>query len=735
MNRHFRSSCAWLLSLAMLAGCRPSQPFYFFEDGDLSHYEGVATKIELADVDVPSLDEVQNSATPHTIGEQQIEEYWDLSLQEVVQLSLENSKVFRQISGQVLATPTQLTSAPGSAQTIYNPAITESDPRFGTEAALSAFDAQFSSSVFWENNDRPVNLAFPNLLARELRQDRSTFQAAVTKNTATGGTATIRQNAAYDWNNNPSNLFPSNWDTNVEAEFRHPLLQGAGADYNRIAGPTGASGFQASSPGFFNGVTIARTNVDIALADFEATVRNFTSDIETAYWELYFAYRNLEAAKDFRDAALNSYRLTNTQVRRGESDALAIARADSEYYIARGEVETAQANLYQTESQLRYVMGLTHTDGRLIRPADEPTNAPVKFDWSEIHTEALSRSVELRRQKWIIKQDELRLLASKNFLMPRLDMVALYRWRGFGDHLASSAEGNNPPFDNAIETMTGGDFQEWQLGLQALVPIGFRQQLSGVRNAQLSLTRDRAILQDQELEVSKQLRDAFANMDRYYVNAKTRHNQRIVAQQELAAAQSRFDLNTDPAASSTILDQVLQAQRRLSEAQRQYYRALTDYMLSIRDLHLRKGSLLEYDGVYLAEGPWPAKAYFDAKKRARERDAGLFLDYGYTRPGVYSRGEFPQNGTEQPGQPTPPSGAKRIEELPAPDSSPSDEETYEGDGASGEMDESGVTQQQRGRRSTANPSYNTRQGSHESHASQPNVRTGQAVASRSWSER
>ena len=692
MNRHFRSSGAWLVSLLLLAGCRPSQPFYFFEDGDLSHYKDRATNIELADVDVPSLDEVQNAATPHLLGEQQIEEYWDLSLQEVVQLSLENSKVFRQISGQVLASPTQLTSAPGSAQTIYNPAITESDPRFGTEAALSAFDAQFTSSVFWENNDRPVNLAFPNLLARELRQDRSTFQAAVTKNTATGGTTTVRQNTAYDWNNNPSNLFPSNWDMNVEAEFRHPLLQGAGADYNRIAGPTGASGFQASSPGFFNGVTIARTNVDIALADFEGTVRNFVSDVETAYWELYFAYRNLEAAKDFRDAAVNSYRLTETQVRRGEADALAIARADSEYFIARGEVETAQANLYQTESQLRYVMGLTHTDGRLIRPADEPTNAPVKFDWSEVHVEALSRSVELRRQKWVIKQDELRLQASKNFLLPRLDMVALYRWRGFGDHLAGDAEGHNPQFDNALETMTDGDYQEWQAGLQALVPIGFRQQLAGVRNAQLTLTRDRAILQDQELEVSKQLRDAFANMDRFFVNAQTRHNQRVRAQDELAAAQARFNLNTDPAASATILDQVLQAQRRLSEAQRQYYRALTDYNLSIRDVHLRKGSLLEYNGVYLAEGPWPVKAYFDAKKRARERDAGLFMDYGYTRPGVFSRGEMPQYGTDQPGRSTPPKAPRRMEELPPPSGDAEEmlEEPAEG---------SNVTQHVRGRRS------------------------------------
>jgi hypothetical protein len=48
--------------------------------------------------------------------------------------------------------------------------------------------------------------------------------------------------------------------------------------------------------------------------------------------------------------------------------------------------------------------------------------------------------------------------------------------------------------------------------------------------------------------------------------------------------------------------------------------------------------------VYLAEGPWTGKAYFDALRRARQRDASLFLDYGFTRPDVISRGPHPQVG-------------------------------------------------------------------------------------------
>ena len=51
---------------------------------------------------------------------------WDLSLAEAVQLGLENSKVLRDLGGSVLRTP-------GLAQTIHDPAIQATDPRFGME--------------------------------------------------------------------------------------------------------------------------------------------------------------------------------------------------------------------------------------------------------------------------------------------------------------------------------------------------------------------------------------------------------------------------------------------------------------------------------------------------------------------------------------------------------------------------------------------------------------------------
>ncbi len=662
---------AVVCGLVLLAGCTPSQPLYLFEDGDLSHYKGVATEIEYPDVEADTLADVAGALPPFTLADAANREVWDLSLEEALQNALANSKVMRNLGGaafiaglpvanQNLSPTADIGRAPGLLQTIYHPAITESDPRFGTEGALSQFDAQLSSSIFWEKNDRPVNLFFRGFLAPILEQDLATYRTELSKTTATGTRLFLRNNTSYEWNNNPSNRFPSSFNTDIEAEVRQPLLQGASVDFNRIAGPNGV-------PGFYNGIAIARINTDIALTDFEAGVRNLVSDVERAYWDLYFSYRALDAVVAGRDAALETWRriyaLYVTGARGGEGEKEAQAR--EQYFLFRGQVENALHNLYTAESRLRYMMGLAATDGRLIRPSDEPTTARISFDWNEVHTEALARSVDVRRQKWQVKQRELELTAAKNFLLPRLDAVGRYRWRGFGDDLiVSSGRSEREEFAGAYQELFGGNYQEWQLGLQLNVPIGFRQPLAAVRNAQLRLARERALLQELELDLSHQMAAAIRDLDRHYALTLTNFNRRVAAQRQVEAVQAAYETET------VTLDLLLDAQRRLAEAESAYYRSLVDYNLAVLQVHFRKGSLLEYNGVYLAEGPWPAKAYFDARKRARERDAAMYINYGFTRPGVFSRGPMPQHlrpsGTVTHEGPaadaTPPEG----EELPEP---------------------------------------------------------------------
>jgi outer membrane protein TolC len=700
MNYRIRFSrpvflAALLMSLALWAtGCSPTQPFYFHEDSDLSHYVGMATNIDYPDTKTCSIQEVNDPPAPLTVSNPKPQEMWDLSLADAVKIALENGKVMRSLGVRLFIQPntarTQVTQTPEvlltqspSVMTVYEPALFESDPIFGVEGALSAFDAQLQSSVFWDKHDEPQNFAvgtapqpvtpqFPNNV---FVGDTGTFQTGVTKTTVTGAEVAAFSNTSYNASNSLLQQTGTDWNQNFELDFKQPLLQGAGSLYNRIAGPfdplRGIGTYLQ-----YDGVIIARIRTDIRLADFEAGVRNFVEDVETAYWELYFAYRNLEATRGGRDSALQTWKEVHAKyevgARGGEADKEAQSRA--QYFLFRSSLETALNDLYRAENRLRYMMGLAATDGRLIRPADEPTDAKVVFDWCDVHAEGLCRSVELRQEKWRIKQMEMQLIASKNLLLPRLDVGGKYRFLGTGQDLLeypgqpfNTNNGGNISGTDAFSTLASGAFQEWELSAQFSMPIGFRQPLAAVRNAQLQLARERAILQDQELELSHQLADAIRDVDTNYTLAQTNFNRRVAAEQQVEAVKAAYDAGT------VTLDLLLEAQRNRADAEAAYYRSLTDYNKAIMLLHARKGSLLEYNGVFLAEGPWPAKAYFDAKRRARARDAGMYLDYGVSRPAVLSDGPFPQfqdnGGGHAEGIPTE-AGSEEFTTPPAQQSAP-----------------------------------------------------------------
>ncbi len=184
--------------------------------------------------------------------------------------------------------------------------------------------------------------------------------------------------------------------------------------------------------------------------------------------------------------------------------------------------------------------------------------------------------------------------------------------------------------------MLNGRYQEGQLGFQLSVPLGFRQGMAQVRNNQLLLARARAALEDMELEVSHLLSDAVAELESEYEIAQTQLNRRVAAGREVDAMEAAYDTGT------VTLDRLLDAQRRRADAEVEYYRTVVNYNNAIKFVHFRKGSLLDYNNVVLAEGPWPNKAYYDAHQRARRRDASYIMDYGFTRPRVASKGPMPQ---------------------------------------------------------------------------------------------
>ena len=166
------------------------------------------------------------------------------------------------------------------------------------------------------------------------------------------------------------------------------------------------------------------------------------------------------------------------------------------------------------------------------------------------------------------------------------------------------------------------------------MPLGGSQEHAAVRNAQLNLARERAILDDQEQEVVHELSNAVGEVDRAYSVAQTAYNRRIAARTEVSATKAAFESNQVP------LDLLLDAQRRRqADADSNFFGSLVEYALAVKNLHYTKGSLLDYNEIYLSEGPWPDKAYSDAAKLKTKKHE--LLDYRI-KPAPISAGPIPQ---------------------------------------------------------------------------------------------
>ncbi|MEM6471158.1 MAG: TolC family protein [Planctomycetota bacterium] len=527
-------------------------------------------------------------------------EPWDLTIDQAIQIALANSTVLRSLGAQVI-------QSPGATPTIYTPAITSTDGVTGIEAALSAFDAQLRSDLFYEDNDRVLNNEFVGGGVNFFKQYLTTLESSISKQSAVGTQFTLRHDIEGDLNNSERNLIVDRaWTYNLESEIRQPLLQGRGSYFNRVAGPN-------ATPGVYNGVVIARLNADISVADLQIALRDYLSDVENAYWDLHFAYMDLAVKTKARDRSLNTYQLLKARADLPGAEKDKLAQAKEQYFRFEQEVQNALAGqltigtrgfngsgggtfqgsggVYVNERRLRLIMGLPINDGRLIRTASDPSSAQITFDWNDVISNAISRRTELHSQQLTVEKSEHELAASRNFLLPRLDAVGRYRYRGIGERLYD-------PVVTISGSQEESDTHEWLVGMSYTQSVGRRQAYAAIRNAQLRVSRERALLEELTRQVTHSTSNALAECDRAY------EVMRVAINRE-RAAQDQYDILNGEAKKELRrqfdFNALLDSERRFAEAETAANRARIQYALALKNLNFEMGALLEYFNIHLTE--------------------------------------------------------------------------------------------------------------------------------------
>lgn len=576
-----------IVTIGLLAmGCRSSKKPYI----QTSNIEPIS---QLRTITYPDLTTESRPdrryISPRTSLTELTENFRELTLDEAIMIALQDTQVLRSLGATAVSNPQFATSS-------LDPAIQSTDPNFGIQAALAQFDARFNSNMQYAKNDDVFNNAIFGGGARETREDLTSGSTTLSKTNAFGTQYSIGTNFQHSQSNAPNLLFPHAWTTVMEATVRQPLMQGRGVQFNRVAGPTAQPGFRNST-----GIIISRINHDISIAQFEVGVRDMLSEIIDAYWQLDFAYKSFESIRTVRDLSLSTWNMAkaryDSDLNGGEADRESQAR--EQYYefqaqlmaALNGNTQTGQVGVLQAEANLRRLLKLPQSDDLLLKPSDEPALVHTLFSWNDLADLTIESRAEVREQLWRVKQRQLELAAAHNFLLPRLDAFATYRNNGFGDDLA----GGGGRFSSALSDAVSNDHGEWELGVTYDATLGFRQAHAGVRNAELALQRERAILREQEDQILHDLGSAIRAVDQNYLDIELQFNRMEAARNTVEARTAAFEADT------VGFDELLDAQQRLLQSELAFYRSASGYEQAKANLMKESGRLLAAFDVNMME--------------------------------------------------------------------------------------------------------------------------------------
>jgi outer membrane protein TolC len=403
-------------------------------------------------------------------------------------------------------------------------------------------------------------------------QNSLDLQADLSRALSTGGTVTLHADTGFSRFSldTPGTDATSQYTHTVYAALSQPLWRGFGEKYSR------------------SGQARARIARSAAELDLQQAALAAVRQVISAYWELAYAWRDIEIRR--ASLVLAQEQLRNTQARISAGAVAPTEALAVEQSIASREEAILQAQLSITDSSLalRDLSGLEIGPGEVALWADAPVDiTPQQFDVNALLAEALEQYPALEALR-VRKQDlSLAVDLAEDDTDPALDLDLL---------LGPTGSGETP-----VEALEGlSRFRELTVNARLTLRHAF-----GQRTARGRLEAARQRLQQLDIDINNLQVTIKRNLILAVQQAETAQ-QRIVlservielAQRNIEAEKARFELGR-----ATNFD-VLQRQDELEQAQLRRARAVIDYLQALTAIDAATGGLLGRYGITLvpAEG-------------------------------------------------------------------------------------------------------------------------------------
>ena len=383
-----------------------------------------------------------------------------------------------------------------------------------------------------------------------------------------GTTIDLHAGGARDWNDSPFTDINPAYTQEWGATITQPLLRGFGTRVNTA------------------GIATAKNERRIAQATLRNAALETLASVRKTYWVLVFAIRDRALIQRSLDRALNLQRDIQARVDAkvlGERDP-AVAQAKAEVAVRQEEIVAANQSIRDAEDSLKVITDIA-ADPNVwkigLTPTTNPSpNVPALNPDQAVAT-AIANRPDYRQAKLLIDNQDIVLTVRRNELLPKLNLSAGVGTSGLGSS-----------WNRAEHELSTVDYYNWSFGLSLEYPLGNRSARARFRRARLehdqAFINLKALERQIQLEVRNAVRAIATNVERLRAT-----NVSIDAEQERLRAE---EIRYKEARVGTIQD-VLDAQAALSEAERRGLRALIDLNRSVVDVERLQGTLLDRANV------------------------------------------------------------------------------------------------------------------------------------------
>ena len=390
---------------------------------------------------------------------------------------------------------------------------------FSAKGALRKARGSFDPEVFasWgrSGNDSPSSSPFGGASVLETEQTNTSTGVRMKLPYGTKIEASVNANK-LETNSAFAALNPQ-YSATSKLQLTQPLLAGFG--------PAAKSDLAAT-----------RKDYEAALARYDDAVLALAADLESEYWDLYAAERDLAVQILIRDRGLTFLDQATRRAKAGVVGPGDVAKARVFVADQEQQVLDKEEGLDGISDKISSMMGQRPAGGELrYRPSDVPPSDYGNLPSAEtLLSQALERNRSLKAAEMDLESARAREAGGKWNAWPTLDLVGSIGGNGLsgtaqeiefgGETLTSEFGGSSgDSWNQAISR----DYPTWEIGVKFAMPIGLRPG-SGERNR---LIGERMRQEQRYIDTRRVLEE----------DVRGYHRELLHAQQRLKAAQEGVD--------------------------------------------------------------------------------------------------------------------------------------------------------------------------------------------------